>query len=535
MQKVSLFREKLCFALAVVLSVFAVLAFCRINFTNFLYNLVTSVTGWVIIVCSFIFAVCYKFLPLKKWLKNLLPSNPLTVTERCYVLLCGIICFIWAISFLNIGYGPDEVMRYDIPKYIYQNNALPFGDEEVLRDPIWGFSYGFLLTLPNFLCVAFMKIMRLFSSESFMLLIAARMVSVFSNMGIAYLAIRITKKIFNTPTRWIFIVLSTLIPQIVFVSSYVNNDSFGLMTAFGVIYAWICGIESRWNIKSCIFLAVVNGACLVSYRYYYSFVLCSLFVYVISFIKFKNQGFDAKALIKRGLLIIGVALIICGPIFIRAFILYGFDIFGTAHANECAQLYAAEGMKPDQLIAKTIQAQGFTLKQMLFDLEWYKTSFTSLFYRFGYMNVFAKDWIYRFFDSLCAVAVAGILICPLRTNKECEELLARCTLKQNQAFNYITTLFFAAVAGAVTLCLSIYYSYTGDYQPQGRYIFGVLPVLLLLIAQAVEAIINTLVPQKCAKKVKVAVTAILCGIVLITLMLGFMDCVKLFTVYDFKI
>lgn len=47
----------------------------------------------------------------------------------------------------------------------------------------------------------------------------------------------------------VFIVLTSALPQIIFIGSYINNDSLALLSISIIIYAWLNGIESKWNIK----------------------------------------------------------------------------------------------------------------------------------------------------------------------------------------------------------------------------------------------------------------------------------------------
>ncbi len=523
--------NRLCTFSALALSVLMLFLFFKENCTQLLVNIVTRKTGWILIALVIAFFLIFKYTPIKKWIYKILPSEPLSNGERFYIVACGIIYLVWAITFVNFGYGPDEGMRYDIPKFIFENNALPFGDEEILRNPVWGFSYGYLITLPVVLSAAFMKIMMLFSSNSIMLLIAARLVSVFSCMGTAYFAIRITKKIFRTPTRWIFITLITLTPQIVFISSYVNNDAFGLMTAVMIIYSWICGLESRWNLKSCIFLAIANGLCLLSYRFYWSFVLCSLFVYLISFIKYRKTDFSINRFFKYGFIIIGVALCICGWVYIRAFILYGTDIFGTKHANEQALLYAQEGYRPYEIAARSIKNTGVTLRQMLIEKDWLSDTFKSMFYKLGYMNISADEWIYTFYNGVCEIGIVGIFVRVLRGKNEQQEQIARSnSIAGSRFYEYFWLMFFMALAGTITFGLSVYSSYTADFQPQGRYVLAVTPILFMLVAGAIESIINLFAcaKEKNKKIAKTIVSVVFFIVVVITMLNGFMNCLKTF-------
>ncbi len=105
-----------------------------------------------------------------------------TGAEKMLFALCFVVYCFWAFTFPSMSYGPDEYMRYDIPKYIYQTGMLPCGWEETIRNPIWGVSYGFDISLPYLISSWLMELMSMYSAADSMLLIAARMSSVLSGV-----------------------------------------------------------------------------------------------------------------------------------------------------------------------------------------------------------------------------------------------------------------------------------------------------------------------------------------------------------------
>ena len=74
---------------------------------------------------------------------------PVSPFEKGYILACFILYFCWSAVFVYWDrYGPDEVMRYSVPKYIFEHRVLPTGLEKELISPIWGFSYALNLSIP---------------------------------------------------------------------------------------------------------------------------------------------------------------------------------------------------------------------------------------------------------------------------------------------------------------------------------------------------------------------------------------------------
>ena len=101
--------------------------------------------------------------------------------EVLFLLILFFILICWMVA-LPYNDGPDEHMRYAIPKFIYQYGYIPRGDDPRIIDPTWGFSYAFSPILTYMISALFMKIGSFFNSSDFMLLMYARFVSVVFSM-----------------------------------------------------------------------------------------------------------------------------------------------------------------------------------------------------------------------------------------------------------------------------------------------------------------------------------------------------------------
>lgn len=80
------------------------------------------------------------------------------------ILLSFFVYFVWSFS-QPFGEAPDETMKYDICKYIVQNNSLPQGGDETVRNPLWGISYAFMPILAYIVSAIFMKITMIFTRK----------------------------------------------------------------------------------------------------------------------------------------------------------------------------------------------------------------------------------------------------------------------------------------------------------------------------------------------------------------------------------
>ena len=93
------------------------------------------------------------------------------------IFLIGLFCYylIWTVS-QPYNSCPDEKMKWDICKYIAENNSIPDGRDESIRDSIWGISYAFQPILTYMICAVFVKIASIFTTQQFALVVAARLV-----------------------------------------------------------------------------------------------------------------------------------------------------------------------------------------------------------------------------------------------------------------------------------------------------------------------------------------------------------------------
>ena len=202
-------------------------------------------------------------------------QRKLTAGETIWVIGLFFLFFFLSMK-KEFNYAPDELMRYQIPEYIFRHNALPNGNMEELRNEIWGFSYAYYpFFLGPLLSAGFMKIVSVFTVDPFALVVAARFTSVLSGVAVTYFAIKIAKELFDKNTKWIFITFTTLIPQFIFLTTYVNNDVIAVAGSAMIVYAWILGIRERWEWKSCVLLAVGIGVCALSYYNSYGILLPS--------------------------------------------------------------------------------------------------------------------------------------------------------------------------------------------------------------------------------------------------------------------
>lgn len=392
-----------------------------------------------------------------------------SVIDIIFVVCIGIIYFEWS-SHLMQSWAPDEGMREDVVYWIAKNGRLPIGDEKELINPIWGFSYAFLPYLPSIIGAFYVKIISVFTSSEIAIFLAPRMVSVFAGMITGGFALKIGKRIFyNRLSDYLFASFICLLPQFVFICSYFNNDSFSVMTTVIMLYFWICGMQDGWNKKNTIGLGVGIGMCALTYYNAYGYILCSIVFYVGSWIH-KGKKIEWSKFWKFGLIIAGVAIMFAGWYFIRNGIIYNGDFLGIQATRKCGEINAMEQYKPSN--RTNMYNQGKTIWDMLTDGYWVKMLYSSFIGCFSFMSVLISDWyIHRYYAILLLGGIIGLII--MLVNKKTRLLCI--------------TLVFTMI---IPIVLTIYNSYSADYQPQGRYVMSALPGLGFCSAYGYDVISN---------------------------------------------
>ena len=383
--------------------------------------------------------------------------------NTAFITYCFIIFSLWAIV-QPYNCCPDENMRYDVIRYVFEHNLLPHGGDPAIRNPMWGFSYAFFPYLSGLVSVLFMKAANLFCSNDSMLIIASRMAVVCFGTINVYYTIKIAHQFFDGYSKWVFVVLTGTLPQFVFLSSYMNNDMLAMLSVTMMIFYCIEGDRTAWNLKAKIGLTIAVSICLLSYYNAYPFILFSIAFFVWSHVKNK---LDKNVLIKNVLLISGLVIIFTGWWFIRNAVLYDGDFLGLKTVEHYSNLFAYEHIKPTNRM--TPINRGMSVLGMLFGMKWLALTVMSFIGVFGYMNIYANSWIYLFYGAIFGSGLLGVILNWKKTNK---------------------LFFFMAIPALITFTLSIYNSYMNGFQPQGRYVMPGLVVILLFVTAGLDYLLK---------------------------------------------
>lgn len=405
------------------------------------------------------------------------PNKINTKVKIGYLAALFLLLLCWAALQPNDSV-PDEKMKYDICNYIFQNGRLPDGRDAAIRNPLWGTSYGFTPILAYMIGACFMKVTALFTSSVTALYLAARLTSVLCMTGMAYFVIKIAERLFEqTRHRWMFIIGVTMLPQVIFLGSYINNDSLALFSIAMILYAWLCGVLEGWKIKNCILLGVAIGICALSYYNAYGYLLTSVFVYFISAKRQTAHTRSTRSMWSGALLITAIALLLAGWWFVRSALLYQGDFLGLHMSNACAEQYAADGYKPSN-IPNPLHT-GESLFHMLFAKSWILSTAISFIASFGHADIWLPFLVYVIYAALTLCGFLGLF----DVNRSQKVSLLWKERKSAVLLEWMFLINIIIAAG-----LSIYYSYCNDYQPQGRYVMPMLIPLFYFLTRGLGAV-----------------------------------------------
>lgn len=390
--------------------------------------------------------------------------------------------------------APDEYMHYQISQFIYQKGALPFGGNPEIINPIWGTSYGFTPILAYIIGAAFMKITSIFTINESALLMSARLVSILCNTGTVIMCFKIAGKLLTGMYRWMFVIFVALLPQFIYIGSYVNSDALAIFATSLIIYSWIYGITSKWSRPSCILLAFGISLCALSYYNAYGFILCSMILFLA------DRMFSYKAITttdktspasgrqrflqqtgRQAGLIIALVFILTGWWFIRNAVIYDGDFLGLHTSDYYAQINALEEFKPSH--ANSGYNNHWTIFYMLFNTKWLVGSVISMIGCFGYMEMYLKPVVYVIYTAIWGVSLAGLFFWILSR-------FGKRTVKLDWKNNLLPVTMLLTIP--IPFILSVIYSYYSDFQPQGRYLLPMLLPMMYLITKGLQLVIEKL-------------------------------------------
>lgn len=392
------------------------------------------------------------------------------------ILLLIFACMSIFVFLQPFGDGPDEINRYKVVSYIEQYGHIPAGDDPQIIIDGYGASYAFqpILTyiIEGFLLRSLSPLDLSFNAK----LILARYVNVVMGLIAAYFTIKLSRLLFDDDlSSYLFSLAVILLPQNIFIYTYVNTDGMGLMSVIIMLYGIVRGYRSDFDKRSLAAICAGISLCLLSYYNCYGYILTVFITFIIYFVMNKSY----KQLFKKGLPIAGGVLILAGWWFIRNCILYGGDILALNARKECAA--ATGNILWLENMANTYQADGYSLYEMVFETDYYTLVWKSFIAMFGPMEIPTHHYVYMGYKYITVICLLGLLI-PVFSK-------VMASFKRSYRFILWGNLLIGMI---IPVILALYYSYTWDFQPQGRYYLPCLIPLTLILCTGMNKLISVI-------------------------------------------
>lgn len=383
----------------------------------------------------------------------------LLLLNLCFFLLC--ITLAKTIPFIpnSVG-GPDELQHQRNVTFLLEKHRLPVSgiDDKDSYSQCRDNEYGKVPCLysyqvnPQFNYIVSASVAKLGAPLNVSILFGARLASVLWGMiflNLVYLIARL----YLTYKKSLLITASiAFIPQIIFISSYVNQDIHSLAIASAVLYtsvSYLCLGRSylRWP-----FYLSVGAIFLAKYNYF----IIALIPAILLLRNYLHERNIKKLAIDVGL--VGISSIVISSYwYIRNYILYN-DVLGQSFViNEMAKYHS---------LGRELPLTDVHSYLILFQFDFFNALFKSFFANFGYLYIQLDESYYTVLKFLLCFAL--ILLFVITSKK------ARLILALTISFTAIVV--FQVIANALTY----------DYQAQGRYVFAIIPVVVLAIAYALK-------------------------------------------------
>ena len=387
--------------------------------------------------------------------------------------------------------NPDEMGHGKCAAY-YANHWLPSAvDDEAVLQTIsgYGVSYLFRMEIVYFLAGKTAVLLSKVNDSSYLDL---RLFNVILFGLLVMIAIR------RTQSPLLFILGLVATPQVWYVFSYFNGDAFPLFIAL-CIAAQVMYSDSLsgqyfnspalgGHVSGGVLLGTLIGLMLLSkVNYYVYLVFIALILILRLFLESGSRWTDSLVLqMKKGLLIAGIALCVYLPP--TVYDQYINDFHKEEKIDQIVENKASYEFKPSTVKNKPLESyRGLALRDKGVPLsglflewdEWRQMSFKSFFGVYGYMLYYSKSYHFK----TILVLLAGVILFIIFH-------AAYHSLPFKDTLVLLMVLFFSLLV----IGQSVYFSWTADYEPQGRYLFPIIPIVLVGLTRLPDVIQRRFVP-----------------------------------------
>jgi hypothetical protein len=364
---------------------------------------------------------------------------------------------------------PDEYVHFDAAAYYMENWLPPVVDDPSIRQTysVYGVSrlnnreVSYLLTGKLAQLLAPFKLPAYLGLRMFNILLFALIVLTVLRYSEARL----------------LAVPFLLSPQLWYQFSYCNSDAFALFLTFMLAFQIVVP-DSRFNdyltqrpgqkmVGKAIGFGLLCAMLLLLKKNYYLFLFFLLGYFLWKYF-LADVRIDTKLFLRRITLIVLIAL---GFVALRVGVDYWVN--GPERQEKIARLRAEMAdplFNPNTPLEKKHahlyrKARGDSLKQLVIDEKWFGKTFRSTFGMYGYFTISATD---AYYDFIALVGTGFLLF-----------FLGAVLLKAPVPEKMLLCFFLCCAVGLIGI--SLWHSWTSDFQTQGRYLFPLIPMLGMVV------------------------------------------------------
>ena len=403
----------------------------------------------------------------------------------------GLILAMAAISGLDVH--PDEWNGHVKAAGYYVENWLPpaVDDPRVVKEgmlSLWGFSYLFYIDVIYFLAVKATQFLSGIVPEFYLRL---RLANAFLFL---LLIITFTFKIRRVQWTVLFLIMT---PQLWYIFSYFNNDAFPLcismLLALQIVDSesslnrFLVGSNIRINLGKGVCVGILVGLLLMSKLNYWIYIGFIGFVglWEILFVTSADHRFE---LLKKWIFVGCIALSVYLPFYGYSEYINNFN--KSEKIGIVMEEHAAPQFKPSTLQKDPsstypglrLRDKGRSFQEVIIQNPyWWELSLKSFVGLYGYMQFLSDSDYYQ----VMAYAFGAFFVLVF--------LYVALTRSAKDMMFFLFVLFFVFL----TLGMSTYHSWVNDYEPQGRYLFPILPMLMVGLGKLPTSFRKRVIPPFC--------------------------------------
>ncbi|MBA4369017.1 MAG: hypothetical protein C0403_15415, partial [Desulfobacterium sp.] len=434
----------------------------------------TTLIEWSLIFALLMFSI-YIWKRHKEKMYHFIDGN--FFQEKLPVLYLG--CALGLILAMAVISGPDvhpdEIGHEHAASYYSDSWLPPSIDDPRMVKTISGFgvSYLFRLDIVYFLSGKVALLLSELVNDNNLRL------RLFNVLLFFILILIVTCKIRSAP---LFILALVLSPQIWYLFSYFNGDGFAffiaILIAMQLIYPdsltnqYLNSVTLRDKVSGGVLFGILVSMLLISKPNYY--VYLAFILLIVGWNLFFERGFanwgENRLQIKKGVLITCVALCIYLPLVVYDQYINDFkkdekiSNFVDKHAVYQFKASTVMNAPDDSYPGMSLKFKGVSWQELFLEKSyWRKLSFLSFFGVYGYMNLYADSNYYE----MLSIFLFGMVLFIY--------FYAAYTITPKDGIVLCIVLIFLLLA----IGQSTYVSWAADFEPQGRYLFPIIPILLL--------------------------------------------------------